>query len=206
MRADGHQPLIGVLRAAGRERGEPGVDAADGRLVAPVPVLRQSADGAPPAARGRGGGAPSSPAPDGPDWPGGDLPQAAHERRAAGSPRLPVPAARTEDRPSGPGVVRGHHVHPGDDRLYCTWSRSWTGPADMCCRGGCRTRWTAASASRRWRRRCRRGRPASSTPTRGRSSRARRSPTVSRLRARGARWTAAVGAWITSSSSGSGGR
>ena len=29
---------------------------------------------------------------------------------------------------------------------------------------------------------------------------------VSRLRARGARWTAAVGAWITSSSSGSGGR
>ena len=31
----------------------------------------------------------------------------------------------------------------------------------------CRTRWTAASASRRWRRRCRRGRPASSTPTRG---------------------------------------
>ena len=35
MRADGHQPLIGVLRAAGRERGEPGVDAADGRLVAP---------------------------------------------------------------------------------------------------------------------------------------------------------------------------
>ena len=117
MRADGHQPLIGVLRAAGRERGEPGVDAADGRLVAPVPVLRQSADGAPPAARGRGGGAPSSPAPDGPDWPGGDLPQAAHERRAAGSPRLPVPAARTEDRPSGPGVVRGHHVHPGDDRL-----------------------------------------------------------------------------------------
>ena len=40
----------------------------------------------------------------------------------------------------------------------------------------------------------------------GRSLRARRSPTVSRLRARGARWTAAVGAWITSSSSGSGGR
>ena len=38
------------------------------------------------------------------------------------------------------------------------------------------------------------------------SLRARRSPTVSRLRARGARWTAAVGAWITSSSSGSGGR
>ena len=99
MRADEHQPLIGVLRAAGRERGEPGVDATDGRLVAPVPVLRQSADGAPPAARGRGGGAPSSPAPDGPDGPGGDLPQAAHERRAAGSPRLPVPAARTEDRP-----------------------------------------------------------------------------------------------------------
>ena len=63
----GHQPLIGVLRAAGRERGEPGVDAADGRRVAPVPVLRQSADGAPPAARGHGGGAPSSSAPDAPD-------------------------------------------------------------------------------------------------------------------------------------------
>ena len=35
----------------------------------------------------------------------------------------------------------------------CTWWRSWTGPAGRCWRGGCRTPWTARSASRRWRRR-----------------------------------------------------
>ena len=47
-----HQPFVGVLHATGGERGESGADAADRRLVAGVPVLRQSADGAAPAARG----------------------------------------------------------------------------------------------------------------------------------------------------------
>ena len=119
------------LRAAGRERGEPGVDAADGRLVAPVPVLRQSADGAPPAARGRGGGAPSSPAPDAPDGPGGDLPQAAHERRADGSPRLPVlRASRAWCRLRSPRRM----ISPD----YASGTRGWTawsGPMRWCSRG-----------------------------------------------------------------------
>ena len=37
VRVAGHQPLVGVLHAAGRERGELGLDAADGRIVAAVP-------------------------------------------------------------------------------------------------------------------------------------------------------------------------
>ena len=35
---------------------------------------------------------------------------------------------------------------------FCIWWRSSTGPAGRCWPGGCRTRWTARSASRRWRR------------------------------------------------------
>ena len=205
MRAAGHQPLIGVLRAAGRERGEPGVDAADGRLVAPVPVLRQSADGAPPAARGRGGGAPSSPAPAAPDGPGGDLPQAAHERRAAGSPRLPVPAARTDDRPSGPGVVRGHHVHPGDDRfLYLVAIMDWASRHVLSWRlsntmdsSFCVEALEAALQT---------GTPGIFNTDQG--SQFTSAAFTDRVQAAGARCSmdGRVGAWITSSSSGSGGR
>ena len=115
---------VGVsgLRACGRRRGaEPagGVSAGRGAfvLVVGVPVLREPSDGAAPAARRRVGGAASGPSSDAPDGPGGDLPEAPYERRAAGTPRLPVPAARADDRPSGSGWMRGHHVHPGDDRL-----------------------------------------------------------------------------------------
>ena len=35
-----------------------------------------------------------------------------------------------------------------------TWWRSSTGRAGRCCRGGCQTPWTRASASMPWRRRC----------------------------------------------------
>ena len=89
----------------------------DGRLVAAVPVLRQSADGAPSAARGRGCGAPTGSAPDAHDGAGGNLPQAAHERCGAGPPDLPVLAARADDRPAESGVVLGHHLHSGVVRL-----------------------------------------------------------------------------------------
>ena len=109
----GHQPLIGVLRAAGRERGELGFDAADGRLVAPLPygsrqmarhLRREGVAAGRRRVRHLMG-----------------LEATYRKRRTSDAQpdhqRLPVPAARTEDRPSGPDVVRGHHVHPGDDRL-----------------------------------------------------------------------------------------
>ena len=64
----------------------------------------------------------------------------------------------------------------------------------------------AASAWTRWRRHCRWARRKSSIRIRGHSLRARRSPSGLSRRARGARWTAAGGAWTTSSSSGCGGR
>ena len=48
---------------------------------------------------------------------GGDLPQAAHQRRAPRAPRVPVSAQRTDDRAAESGVVCGHHLHPGAGRL-----------------------------------------------------------------------------------------
>ena len=117
VRVAGHQPLVGVLHAAGREPGEPGLDAADGRIVVAVPVLRQPADGAPPAARGRGCGAASGSAAEGPDGTGSAVPQATHERSAAGSPHLPVSASGPDDRPPEPGLVCRHHLHSGVGRL-----------------------------------------------------------------------------------------
>jgi hypothetical protein len=60
----------------------------------------------------------------------------------------------------------------------------WTGRHVVFCHGGCRSRWRRRSASRRWRMlsRVMVGRK-SSTPTRVRSSRARRSPVSSRFSA-----------------------
>ena len=77
-----HQPLVGVLHAAGRARGELGLDAANGRIVAAVPVLRQPADGAPPGTRGRVGGAAPGPPADASDGAGSGLPQAARAPRS----------------------------------------------------------------------------------------------------------------------------
>ena len=113
VRVAGRHPLVGVLHATGRECGEPGVDAADGRIVVAVPVLRQPADGAPSAARGRGCGTASGPPADAPDGAGSALPQAAHEQFAAGAPHLSVPASRPDDRPPGPRLVCRYHLHSG---------------------------------------------------------------------------------------------
>src|ERR1700681_2575022 len=59
-------------------------------------------------------------------------------------------------------------------RGLCIWSRSWTGSAGGCCRGGGRFRWIRISAWRRCARRWRStGGPRFSTPTRAFSSPAR---------------------------------
>src|SRR5271163_937453 len=69
---------------------------------------------------------------------------------------------------------------------FCIWWRSSTGRAARCWPGGCRTRWTAHSASMPWRRRCddtaNRGyqrnaeRIVATTPIKARNSPVRRSP------------------------------
>ena len=50
MRPAEAEPVVAVLRAEGRERGEPGADASDRRVVHGLSVLRQPADGAAPVA------------------------------------------------------------------------------------------------------------------------------------------------------------
>ena len=67
------------------------------------------ADGAPPAPRGRSGGPAPGRAAGG---DGGDLPEAAHERREPGAPGVPVPAAGSDDQPAGSRLVRRYHLHP----------------------------------------------------------------------------------------------
>ena len=54
VRASRREPVVAVLRAGGRERGEPGADAPAGRATPGAPVLRQPADGAASAPRGCG--------------------------------------------------------------------------------------------------------------------------------------------------------
>ena len=58
---------------------------------------------------------------------GGDLPEAAHQRGQPGAPRVSVPAARSGDRASGPGVVRGHHLHPCFARVLLPGRRDGLG-------------------------------------------------------------------------------
>ena len=74
---------------------------------------------------------------------------------------------------------------------FSIWWRSSTGPAVRFCRGGCRSPWTRPSASRPWRMLSlvMAGRK-SSTPTRVRSSRARRSPVCLPATASPSAWTA----------------
>ena len=105
--------LMGISRSSvyyaprGERRGELGVDAADGRLVAPLPDavgmarhLRREGVAAGRRRVRRLMGLIGLEA----------IYRKPRTSDAQSSPRLPVPAARTEDRPSGPGVVRGHRT------------------------------------------------------------------------------------------------
>ena len=82
------------------------------------------------------------------------------------------------------GIERANHVWCADITYIpvrrghsSTWWRSWTGRAATCWLGGCRTRWTRASARTRWMRPWpRMARRRSSTPTRAASSPASPSP------------------------------
>ena len=205
MRVAGHQPLVGVLHAAGRARGELGLDAADGRIVAAVPVLRQPADGTPPGTRGRVGGA----------APGRRLMRLMGLEAVYRKPRTsaaqpghriyPVSASRGDDRPPGPSLVRRHHLHPGDGGLPVPGRGHGLGQPS---RAGLAA---VEHDGHRLLHRC-----AGSGASDGHAGDLQHGSRgavyehdVHRAgtgRARNARWTAAGGAWTTSSSSGCGGR
>lgn len=109
----GYQPLVGVLPAEADPAGGPGADAAAGQAALGGPVGR-IADAARPASSGRSQGeSEEGAAPDAADGPVRAVPEkTSYQLPRTGPHDLPVPAAGLDDRPSEPGVVRGHHVHP----------------------------------------------------------------------------------------------
>ena len=54
---------------------------------------------------------------DAPDADRGDLPEAEHQLASPRTPGLSLSFARFGDRPSEPGVVRGHHIYPAGQGL-----------------------------------------------------------------------------------------
>ena len=143
------RPIVGLLRSQGREPGQPGADAAHRRVVPEVSVLRLPSDGAAVTARRHSRRpSPSSPA-HAVDGSSGHLSAAEDQRATPGASDYPYLLKRlTIDRPNA-GLVRRHHLHSGEPRLPCIWSRSWTGPHATFCPGDCRrTPWMPGSASR----------------------------------------------------------
>ena len=140
-----------------------------------------------------------------PDGASGGLSGAAYQRSA---PRAPgsIPICSRPWRSSA-RTMSGAPISPTSRCAAASFTcwQPWTGRADMSWPGGCRTRCTQASVSRRlrkpWPAMARRR---SSTPTRAASSPASPSPGACGWPASGSRWTAGAGAWTTSSSSGCG--
>src|SRR3954451_19902020 len=103
--------LDAVLQAGADGPGRPGPDAADGRTLHGVTVLRVAADGGGVAPRRLAGEPQAGAAADAPDGAGGDLPEAEHQQGASGAQGLPVSVAGSGDRATEPGLVRRHHVY-----------------------------------------------------------------------------------------------
>src|SRR5690242_7252890 len=104
--------LDAVLPPGADGPGRPGVDAADGRALHRLAVLRLAADGGGVAPRRLDGEPQAGAAADAPDGSGGALPEADHQQGASGAQGLPVSIAGSGDRAAEPGVVRRHHVYP----------------------------------------------------------------------------------------------
>ena len=144
---------------------------------------------------------------DEPDGASGDLSGAAYQQSAPRAPGLPISAAGPGDRAGEPCLVSRYHLYPGAARLPLPGDDHGLGRAVTSWPGGCRTRWTRASAQtlskRPWPGMARRR---YSTPTKAASSRASPSPGAYVRPASGSRWMAGTGAWTISSSSGCGAR
>ena len=105
-------------RPAGGERGKPDADAQDRRVAHQVSVLRCPADALAPAPRWRGGWRePRAPA-DAADGFECGATAAADEFSGPGTQSVPLPAGRGGCGGAGPGVLRGHHPHSRDVRLF----------------------------------------------------------------------------------------
>ena len=82
-----------------------------------TPLVWVSPDGAPSSARGLHGWAKTDAPVDGQDGTGADLPAAAHDDPASWASDLSISAAGHGDRPTEPGLVRRHNLHPDASRL-----------------------------------------------------------------------------------------
>src|SRR4051794_24863455 len=97
--------LDAVLPTGAGGAGRPGLDAADGRTLHGLAVLRVAADGGGVAPRRLDGEPQAGAAADAGDGAGGDLPEAEHQQGASGPQGVPLSAAGSGDRPTEPGLV-----------------------------------------------------------------------------------------------------
>src|SRR5947209_10113545 len=104
--------LDAVLPTGTGGPGRPGVDAADGRTLYGLAVLRVAANGCGVAPRRLDGEPQAGAAADAGDGAGGDLPEAEHQQGTSGAQGSPVSVAGSGDRATEPGLVRRHHVYP----------------------------------------------------------------------------------------------
>ena len=96
---DRAEPVDVVLPSGGRECRDAGVDATHRRVVPRVPVLRQPADDAPSGPRREAGRSAPGATADAAVGVGGDLPQAAVQRREPGPPHYSHPDCRAAVAP-----------------------------------------------------------------------------------------------------------
>ncbi len=112
------QPVVALLHAEGRERREPGTDAAHRRAVSQISVLRLSTDGPPLAARRHLHRPPPGSQVDAIDGAGGDLSGSENQRSPPGTSDLPVSAGKPGGQAAQSGLVCRHHLHPREPRLF----------------------------------------------------------------------------------------
>ena len=109
--------LVGLLRAAGRERDEPRPDAADRQAVSGHALLRRPADDLASAKRGLSGQCEARPAFDAADGPDADLSEAEHQPASEGPQNLSLSAAGTAGGPAQSGLVHGYYLFADETRL-----------------------------------------------------------------------------------------
>src|SRR5690606_649221 len=90
--------VVVLLPATGRERDEPGADAADRSAVPGNPVLRRPADDLALAERGPSREPKAHPAADAAHAPDADLPETQHQQARQGAPDVPISAGRAARR------------------------------------------------------------------------------------------------------------
>src|ERR1700722_884469 len=109
MRTAGREPVRPVLRAVGRKRRKPGVDAVAGRTVHTDTILREPEDGGVAGRAGIQCEPEAGIATDGTDGNRGGLSEAKAQPAGRRSQDLPVPAERGGSGPRQSGVEHGHY-------------------------------------------------------------------------------------------------